>query len=116
MHDALLRGVELAVPHAGSGAHALHVTRADGRTIADGVLVRELAIEHVADDLHVAMAVSAESLAGRDTILVEHAQGAERDMLLVDVIGEGKTVIRVEPAVIGVAALSAAPGDFHAPC
>ena len=60
-----LRAVELAVPHAAARAHALHVARADGRSRADGVLVRELPFEHVADDLHVAMPVGAEALPAR---------------------------------------------------
>jgi hypothetical protein len=59
--------VELAVHHAAAGAHALHVAGADhaGRlAIAHAVLVRQLAREHIADDLHVAVAMRAEAAAG----------------------------------------------------
>ena len=104
--------VELAVPHAAAGAHALHVARHDGRAVAHRVLVRELALEHVADDLHVAVAVRAEARAGLHAVLVDDAQRAEAHVLRVVVVGEGEAVIRIEPAVVGVAAfVGAAQGD-----
>ncbi|EFK96889.1 hypothetical protein LDC_1093, partial [sediment metagenome] len=75
--------VELAVLHAGAGAHALHVAGADdarvGRTrgaIAHAVLVGERAVEHVADDLHFAVAMGAEAGAGCDAVFVDDAQVA----------------------------------------
>ena len=37
----------------------------DHRSVAQAVLVRELALQHVRDDLHVPVAVGAEALAGR---------------------------------------------------
>ena len=73
--------------------------------------MRELAGQHVADDLHVAVTVRAEALAGSDAILVDHAQRAELDVLRIEVVGERERVVRLEPAVIGIAALEA-PTDF----
>ena len=68
MGDPVLGVVELAVAHAAARAHALHVAGPDharrcvlGGTRAHAVLVRELAVEDVADDLHVAVAVRAEA-------------------------------------------------------
>jgi hypothetical protein len=69
------------VAHAAAGAHALHVAGANRRAVADGIAMRELAREHVADDFHVAVAVRAEALAGGDAILVDDAQRTELDVL-----------------------------------
>jgi hypothetical protein len=72
-----MRAVEFAVQHAASRAHALHVARADRGTRAGGIAVRQLAFQHVADDLHVAVAVRAEARARHHAVLVDHPQRAE---------------------------------------
>jgi hypothetical protein len=69
--------VELAVAHAGAGAHALHLAGQDGRAIAHAVLVRQRAVEHVADDLHVAVAMGAEAGARGDAVFVDDPQVAQ---------------------------------------
>src|SRR5688572_29597945 len=108
MRDPLLFVVELAVAHADAGAHALHVAGNDGGAVSHAVLVAQGAFQHVADDLHVAVAVGAEALARLHAVLVDHPQRAEAHVLRVVVVGEGKAVVRVEPAVVGVAPLGAA--------
>src|SRR3954471_2288511 len=113
MRDALLVLVELAVGHAAAGAHALHVAGNDHRARAHRVLVRERAVEHVADDLHVAVPVGAEALAGVDAILVDHAQRAVAHVLRILVAGEGERVERAQPAVIREAAFGAAAHLVH---
>jgi hypothetical protein len=75
--------------------------------------MRELAVEHVADDLHVAVAVRAEALPGRDPVLVDHAQRAEAHVRRVVVAGERERVVRLQPAVVGEAALVAAAQGQH---
>src|SRR5258708_1051767 len=57
MDRVALGGVVFAVGDAGPRAHALHVAGPDDRAIAHRIAVREPALEHVSDDLHVAMAV-----------------------------------------------------------
>jgi hypothetical protein len=71
MRGLVGRVVELAVQHAGAGAHALHVAGADDTrhgaavlAVAHAVAVRQRAVEHVGHDLHVAVAVGAEAGAG----------------------------------------------------
>src|SRR5205823_9212134 len=107
--DALALMVVLAVPNAGAGAHALYVARHDGRAGAHRILVSERAFEHIGDDLHVAVAVRAEAATGLHAVLVDDAQHPVAHVLRVVVIGEGEAVVRVEPAVLGVAALGRAP-------
>ena len=75
--------------------------------------MRELAVEHVADDLHVAMPMGAEALPARHAIFVEHAQRPELHVVLVEIIREGEAVVGLEPAVIGMAAICTASDDFH---
>src|SRR3989442_1374525 len=105
MRGARLVVVVLAVQYALPCAHALDVAGNDGRAGAHGVLVGKRALEHVADDLHVAVPVGAEARARGDAILVDDAQRPEPHVLRVLVAGEGKAVVRVEPAVVGMAAL-----------
>src|ERR1700741_4774501 len=75
--------------------------------------MRELAIEHVADDLHVAMAVRPEALARSHAVFIDDAQRPELDVLRIEVVGERERVIRLEPAVVGIAALFAASNLLH---
>ena len=84
------RVVELAVLDAGAGAHALHVARADGGAVAQAVLVPQFAGEHVGDDLHVAVAVRAETGARRDAVLVDDAQVADAHVARVVIVGRTK--------------------------
>jgi hypothetical protein len=95
--------VELAVHHAAPGAHALNIARRDALDVAHAVLVRQVALQHVADDLHVAMAVRTEARAGRDAVFVDDAQVAPAHVGRVDILGKREAVIRLEPAVIGMA-------------
>ncbi len=113
MDEVLVGCVELAVAHARARAHALHVAGVDHRPVAHGVLVREAAFEHVADDLHVAMAVGAEALASYcHAVFVDDAKRTEAHVLWVVIVGERKGVERLEPAMVGEASFCAA-ADFH---
>src|SRR4030095_2429761 len=71
------RRVELAVRDARAGAHPLHLAGADHGAGSEAVAVLQGALEHVADDLHVPVAVRRKPLAGLYAVLVDHAQGAK---------------------------------------
>lgn len=58
------------------------------------------------------MGVRGKAVLGRDAVFVEDAQGAEGLEGWVVVLGEGEGVVGVEPAVIGVAAVAAAAGNY----
>ncbi|MCY1365470.1 hypothetical protein D9M69_523160 [compost metagenome] len=105
--------VELGVHHATAGAHPLHVAGHDGRAAAHAVLVRDRAVQHVRDDLHVAVSVRPEAAAGGDAVVVDHAQRAEAHVSRVVVVGEGKGVKRIEPAMVGVASFGSAANCKH---
>ena len=114
------RVVELAVLHAAAGAHALHVAGPDHAGRAAGAPVPMLSlcasspVEHVADDLHVAVAVRAEAGARGDAVLVDDAQVAEAHVARVVVVGEREAVAALQPAVVGVAAVGRfAQGDHE---
>jgi hypothetical protein len=110
---ALARCVVLAVGDAGAGGHPLHIAGADHRAGAHRVLVFERTVEHVRDDLHVAMRVPAEALAGSDAIFIDDPQRAEAHVGGVVVVGEREGVVAVEPAVVGVAALAGSANGDH---
>jgi hypothetical protein len=97
--------VELAVHHAAAGAHALHVAGRDRHHVAHAVLVRQLALQHVADDFHVAVAVRAKAGAGRNAVFVDDAQVAPAHVRRVVIVGKREAVARLQPAVVGKAAL-----------
>jgi hypothetical protein len=90
--------------HAGARAHALHVPRTDHRTVSHRVLVLQRAVEHVANDLHVAVAVGAEPHPWLHAVLVDHAQAPETHVARVVVVGEREGVEGAKPAVVGEAA------------
>ena len=60
--------VELAVAHAAARAHALDIAGRNAFDIAHAVLVGQIARQDIADDLHVAVAVGAETGAGLDAL------------------------------------------------
>ena len=105
VHRLVALAVELAVGDAGPRAHALDVAGHDHRAGAHAVGVLERALQHVGHDLHVAVRVGAEALAGRDPVLVDDPERAEAHVGGVVVVGEREGVRGVEPAVVEVAAL-----------
>jgi len=122
MRRAVGSVVELAVAHAGAGAHALHVAGADhaghcgtGFAVAHAVLVRQRAVEHIADDLHVAVAVCAEASAGGDAVFVDDTQITHAHVAGVVVVGEAEAMETLEPAVVGITTFGGlAQGDHGA--
>ena len=102
MHRRGLGRIEFAVLHPAPGAHSLHVAGDDRRAVAHAVAVRKLAVQHVADDLHVAMAVRAEAHAGLHAILVDDAQRSEGHVRGIVVIGKREAVPGIQPAVLGM--------------
>ena len=66
------RRIELAMPNASAGRHALKLARPQHRAVAEAVLMPKFALEHIGDDLHILMAMHAEALARRDAVLVHH--------------------------------------------
>ena len=72
---------------------------------AGAVFVREAAFHHVGDDLHIAVCVRSEAPAGSHAVIIQHPQRAKSHVFGIVIIRERKRVIRVEPAMVGVAAL-----------
>src|SRR3546814_7629092 len=70
----LILEVELAVRHAGAGAHHLDVARRGAAGIAHAVAVADRAGANIGDDFHVAVRVRGETRLRRDGIVVPAAQ------------------------------------------
>ena len=73
----------------------------------------QAALEHVGEDLHVAVPVGPEALGRLHAVLVDDPEGPEAHVLGVVVVGEGEGVVAVEPAVVGVAPLVALANLDH---
>jgi hypothetical protein len=70
--------------------------------------VFEFTLEHVGQDLHVAVGVRAEALARLHGIVVEDAQRAPVEILRVVIVGKAERVVRLQPTVIEGGALAGA--------
>src|SRR5262245_65480516 len=114
MRDAALVVVVLTVAHARSRAHPLHVAGNDRRPVAERILVPERTLQHVADDLHVAVPMGAETGPRLDAILVDDSQRPVAHVLRVVIVREREAVIRLQPAVVRVPAVARAPDLGHA--
>lgn len=88
---------------AGTGAHHLHVAGLGAALVAQAVLVGDRAFADIGNDLHVAVRVRREAAAGGDLVIVPDPQAAPVLALRVIVVGEGKMMTRVQPAVVGMA-------------
>src|SRR5262249_10832188 len=66
-----VRGIEFAMTHSRAGRHALELTGPEDLAMPHAVLVLQLAFEHIGDDLHVAVAMHAETLAWLQPIFVD---------------------------------------------
>src|SRR2546423_4795068 len=97
------------MPHTRARAHALNFACTDDGSRPHTVLVFERSIENVSDDFHISMTMRRKSFSWRHTIFVDHPQRAETHILRVVVRIEGKRVVRVQPAVIRVAAFISLP-------
>jgi hypothetical protein len=71
MGHLLWRMVVLTVHDSTASAHALHVAWGDGATIAHAVLVRQFALQDVADDFHVTMTMRAKSGARLNPVFID---------------------------------------------
>src|SRR5688572_1317437 len=109
------RSVEFAMLHTRTRAHALHTARTNNGTVAHIVHVRQCSLQHITDDLHITVTMSAETASGLDSIIVNDAQRTKPGMFGVVVIGKRKAVPGIQPAVIGMAAFLGST-YFHHRC
>src|SRR5581483_9392182 len=108
------RRVELAMENTRAGTHALHVPRANYRAIAEAVLMLELSREHVREDVHVSVAMTRKAGAGNDAVLIDDPKAPKTHVCRVAVIGEGKCVAAVQPALAALAARHSVAKTDHA--
>src|SRR5882762_7625473 len=85
-------------------AHSLRVSAPDDRAVAHAVAMLERARDNVGDDFHIAMAVRGKASSGRHQVFIDHTQRAKGHVRRIVVIDKRKSVIRVEPAKIKMAA------------
>src|SRR5262245_15135025 len=105
MRGFRVRRVELAVHDAVTGGHGLELVAAEDVGPGEAIAVRQTAVDHVGQDLHVAMAVWSKPLAGRDAVFFEHAQDTKAGEVRVLVAAERKCGARAQPSEFGGAAI-----------
>src|SRR4051812_49118411 len=74
MYGVGVGSILLAVQNAGPGGHSLKFAASNDRSGSHAVLVAQRALEHVRQNLHVAVGVGSESPAGSDAIFIDHPQ------------------------------------------
>src|SRR5271170_762317 len=97
MHRVRGRMVEFAVNDTLSCCHPLEIAGRDYRMGAEAVAMLQRTLQHVGDDLHVAMAVGGKPAAARNAIVIDHAQNGKAVLLGVVIFGEREGVPAVEP-------------------
>src|SRR5258708_19039690 len=95
----------MALPRA--GAHLLHLSLTNYRPGAHAIFVFERSLQHHGDDLHVTMWMCRKTIPRLHPVFIDHPQAAEPHVLWIVIIAEGKCVVRVQPAMVGVAAFFA---------
>ena len=100
-----VRRVHLAVADAGAGGHVLQLAGDKRLARAGRVLMLHRAFQDVGEDLHVAVGVLAKPHGWSNIVLVDDAQGAEAHLFGVVVVGKAEAEVRIQPAVIGMAAI-----------
>ena len=68
--------------------------------VTEAVFMSDGALADIGDDFHVAVRVRLEARLRRDAVVVPDAQAAPAHALDIVIIGKGKMVARVQPAVL----------------
>src|SRR5437016_2832921 len=88
------------MPYSGARAHPLSVTRANDGAISHAVFMFQGTLQHVSNDLHVAMRVHGKTVAVLDRVFIDHAQGVKSHEAGVIILIKRKGEMSVEPAEI----------------
>ena len=113
VRSLIRRMVELAVRYPRACAHALHIPWRNAFHIAHIVLVRQLALQYITDDLHITMPVGTKPRARRNTVFIDHPQITPPHELRVVITSKRKTMKRLQPAMVGVAAIEGFANGDH---
>jgi len=113
MHAFTARGIDFAMQHSRSCAHALHLAGANDGAGPHAVAMLELALEDISHDFHIAVAVRPEAASRLDPVLVDHPQRPEAHEFGVVIVREREGMIGIEPAVIEMASFLRLPNLNH---
>ena len=83
----------------GTGMHDLHVTGLGTAFVAKIVAMGDRAFPDIGHDLHVAVRMRIEARAGRDLIVVPHAQAAEAHALRIVIAAKTEVMMGVQPVI-----------------
>ena len=92
--------IEFAMANSGSRGHALNIAWTNDGARTETVLVLKSAVEHVGNNLHIAMALRPKSCARLNSVFVDYTQRPKAHVLRVIVVCERETVKTIKPAVV----------------
>lgn len=98
-------GIELRVGDTAAGAHHLDFTWMKFAVVAHRIAVGKATTEDVGKNFHIPVRVGWEAAAGCHAVIIDDAQRAKSHVGGIVVIREGKGVVAIKPAVVGVSAL-----------
>src|ERR1700674_5090432 len=99
--------------NAAARGHFLDLIGAKLFHVSHTVFVRKFAFQHVAEDFHITMPMGAESLAGSNAVLIDNPQAAKSHVFGIVIIGKRKTMVRIQPPMVGMATLFALADRNH---
>jgi hypothetical protein len=69
--------IELAMPHARSGAHDLNLPRSKDALISKAVAMRQRTFQNIAENFHVAVRMLGETSPRCDDVVIDHPKASE---------------------------------------
>ena len=90
--------------NAGTGAHGLNFIRMQLFAVAHGIRMFQDTGQRNGDDFHVVVGMRTKTHSRRNPVVVPNAQATKMNLFRVVPAGEGKRMIGLEPAVVGVTA------------
>jgi hypothetical protein len=102
VHRFRFRRIEFTVHNAAAGGHHLNLVWPKYMLFAHAIAVQQLSLEHVRKNLHVAVRVRTEALAGRYRVLVDDSQRAKTHVGGIAIVRKREREIRIVPASVEV--------------
>src|ERR1700722_10036186 len=96
-----------------TGRHLLNLIRPQHLHVAHAVLVGKLALQHIAQNLHIAVRVRSKSTPLRHTVFIDHTQRTISHVLRIMIVGKRKRMVRIQPSMVGVASLVTLANSQH---
>src|SRR3984957_12710346 len=96
-----------------TGRHLLNLIRPQHLHVAHAVLVSKFALQHIAQNLHIAVRMRSKSTPLRHTVFIDHTQRTIPHVLRIMIVGKRKRMVRIQPSMVGMASLVTLANSQH---